>query len=76
MLEYEKVEVLNLSSGQRIETYVIKGKSGSGVVCLNDRGKRGFAPGPGDNRVYIMVEDKSAKKIKPKVVQGKCQKPN
>jgi aspartate 1-decarboxylase len=70
MLEYEKVEVLNLSSGQRIETYVIKGKSGSGVVCLNGPAARGACPG--DQVIilsYIMVEDKSAKKIKPKVVK-------
>lgn len=70
MLEYEKVEVLNLSSGQRIETYVIKGKSGSGVVCLNGPAARGACPG--DQVIilsYVMVEDKSAKKIKPKVVK-------
>jgi len=35
MLENEKVQVLNINNGQRLETYVIKGKRGSGVVCLN-----------------------------------------
>lgn len=33
--EHEKVDVLNLNNGNRIETYVIKGKRGSGVICLN-----------------------------------------
>jgi aspartate 1-decarboxylase len=33
--EYEKVQVVNITNGQRFETYVITGKSGSGEVCLN-----------------------------------------
>ena len=35
LLEYEKVHVLNVSNGERLETYVIKGKAGSGIICLN-----------------------------------------
>lgn len=35
ILEGEKVEVLNLNTGSRIETYAIKGKRGSGIICLN-----------------------------------------
>jgi aspartate 1-decarboxylase len=35
LLEYEKVHVLNVSNGERLETYVIKGEAGSGVICLN-----------------------------------------
>lgn len=35
LLEYEKVQVVNVNNGSRLETYVIKGKRGSGVVCLN-----------------------------------------
>ncbi len=70
MLEYEKVEVLNLSSGQRIETYVIKGKSGSGVVCLNGPAARGACVGDQVIIVsYVLLEDKLIKKIKPKVVK-------
>lgn len=34
-LENEKVQVLNLNNGERLETYVIKGKRGSGIICLN-----------------------------------------
>lgn len=35
LIEYEKVQVLNLNNGERLETYVIKGKKGSGIICLN-----------------------------------------
>lgn len=33
--EYEKVQVVNITNGQRFETYVIVGESGSGEICLN-----------------------------------------
>jgi aspartate 1-decarboxylase len=70
ILEYEKVEVLNLNSGGRIETYVIKGKPGSGVLCLNGPAARGACPGDQVIVVsYLLVEDKLAKKIKPKVIK-------
>ena len=32
---YEKVHVLDITNGARIETYVIKGKKGSGEICIN-----------------------------------------
>jgi aspartate 1-decarboxylase len=35
MIQYEKVAVVNVNTGTRLETYLIKGKRGSGVVCLN-----------------------------------------
>ncbi|MDX2195982.1 MAG: aspartate 1-decarboxylase [Cytophagales bacterium] len=35
IIENEKVQVLNLSNGERLETYVIKGVRGSGTVCMN-----------------------------------------
>ncbi len=35
LLENEKVQVLNQQNGERLETYVIKGKRGSGIICLN-----------------------------------------
>jgi aspartate 1-decarboxylase len=35
MLPYEKVQVVNLNNGQRLETYLIPGKRNSGIVCLN-----------------------------------------
>jgi aspartate 1-decarboxylase len=35
MREYEQVQVLNITNGQRFTTYIIKGPRGSGVICLN-----------------------------------------
>jgi aspartate 1-decarboxylase len=35
MIEHEKVHVVNCNNGERLETYLIKGKRGSGVCCLN-----------------------------------------
>lgn len=35
MLPFERIQVLNLNNGMRLETYLIEGKRGSGVVCLN-----------------------------------------
>jgi len=70
ILEHEKVEVFNLNNGQRIETYVIKGKPASGVICLNGPAARGACPGDQVIIVsYVLLEDKLIKKIKPKVVK-------
>ncbi|HOB27380.1 MAG TPA: aspartate 1-decarboxylase, partial [Bacteroidales bacterium] len=35
IVEHEKVQVLNYNNGERIDTYVIKGKRGTGEVCMN-----------------------------------------
>lgn len=35
MIENEKVQVVNVNNGERLETYVIRGKRGSGICCLN-----------------------------------------
>ena len=40
IVPYEQVHVLNLNNGNRLETYAIKGKYGSGVVCLNGAAAR------------------------------------
>lgn len=70
ILEHEKVEVLNLNNGLRIETYAIKGKSASGVVCLNGPAARGACPGDQVIIVtYVSVEDKEALVIKPKIIK-------
>ena len=45
MIQYERVQVLNLSNGERLETYIIKGERGSGVICLNGPAARKFAVG-------------------------------
>lgn len=43
ILEYERVQVLNINNGERIETYAIKGKPGE--ICLNGAAARKFIPG-------------------------------
>ena len=40
LLENEKVQVLNINTGDRLETYVIKGEKGSGTICLNGAAAR------------------------------------
>jgi aspartate 1-decarboxylase len=45
MREHEQVQVLNLNNGQRFTTYIIEGKRGSGVVCLNGACARLGQPG-------------------------------
>lgn len=70
IIEGEKVEVFNLNNGHRIETYAIKGKSGSGVICLNGPASRGACVGDEVIIVsYVFVDEKEAKNIKPKVIK-------
>jgi len=45
LIEYEKVHVLNINNGERLETYVIKGKRGSGTISLNGAAARKAVPG-------------------------------
>lgn len=69
ILENEKVEILNLNNGHRLETYAIKGESGSGVICLNGPAARGACVG--DEVIilsYAIIDDKDSKAIKPKVI--------
>lgn len=70
IIEGEKVEVLNLNNGERLETYAIKGKSGSGIICLNGPAARGAYVGDEIIIVsYVFVDDKEAKNIKPKIIK-------
>lgn len=43
--ENEKVQIVNVNNGERLETYVIKGERGSGVICLNGPAARKVEPG-------------------------------
>ena len=40
MYEGERVQIVNNNNGERIETYIIKGERGSGVICLNGAAAR------------------------------------
>jgi len=66
----EQVQVLNLNTGARIETYVIEGKENSGIICLNGPAAR--IAEVGDTVLilsYVIVDKKEAKKIKPKIIR-------
>ncbi len=69
ILPGEKVDVLNINNGNRFETYVIVGKSGSGQVCLNGPAARlGLV---GDQIIilsYCLLNSKQVKKHKVKVI--------
>jgi aspartate 1-decarboxylase len=69
MIQYEKVAVVNVNTGTRLETYLIKGKRGSGVVCLNGPSARLGAVG--DIVIIISfasMDFEQAKTFKPWVV--------
>lgn len=69
LVEYEKIHVVNANNGERLETYVIKGKRGSGVICLNGPAARKGAKG--DVVIilsYRLVEEWKAKTYKPVVI--------
>ena len=40
LLEWQKVEILNINNGERFQTYVIKGEANSGTICLNGAAAR------------------------------------
>jgi len=45
MIEHEKVQIVNINNGERLETYIIKGVRGSGKICLNGPAARKVSPG-------------------------------
>lgn len=65
----EKVQVVNNNNGARLETYVIPGKRGSGVICLNGAAARLVQPG---DRViiitYAVIDRNEFKDFKPTIV--------
>ena len=69
ILPYEQVMISNLNNGERFETYVIAGKKGSGMFCLNGPTARKGAVG--DKIIifcYGYFEDEKIKKSKPTIV--------
>ncbi len=69
ILEYEKVQVVDINNGERFETYTIAGERGSGVICLNGAAARCVSAG---DKIIIMaycsVAAEEAKAHTPKVV--------
>ena len=69
MIENEKVQIVNVNNGTRIETYLIKGKRGSGVCCLNGPAARQGAVGDIVIVIsYAIMDFEEAKKHKPWIV--------
>lgn len=69
ILPGEKVQIVNNNNGERLETYTIAGKRGSGVICLNGAAARKAQVG--DTVIiiaYALMDEKEAKANKPKVV--------
>ncbi len=69
LIENEKVQVMNVNNGERLDTYVIKGKRGSGEICLNGPAARKVAVG---DIIIILsfasLEFKEAKNFKPRII--------
>lgn len=69
IIENEKVQVVNNNNGERLETYVIKGERGSGVICLNGAAARKVAVGDVVIIIaYGSLDFEEAKKFKPTFV--------
>ncbi len=69
LLAYEKVAIVNINNGERIETYVITGERGSRTICLNGAAARRGAVG--DKIIiisYANMTEEEAQKHKPTVV--------
>jgi len=66
MIEGEKVQIVNVNNGERLETYIITGKRGTGDICLNGPAARRVSVGDIIILItYAMMEFEEAKKFKP-----------
>lgn len=69
LIEGEKVQVVNINNGERLETYVIKGERNSGTVCLNGPAARKAQVGDMVIIIsYASMDFEEAKKFKPSLI--------
>jgi len=69
MLPYERVQVLNHHNGERLETYIIVGERGSGIICLNGPAARLGVVGDMVTIIaYALIEEDEARGWKPTIV--------
>lgn len=69
LIEGEKVQIVNINNGERIETYIIKGERDSGVICLNGPAARRVAVGDIVIIIgYAYMDFEEAKTFKPSIV--------
>lgn len=69
IMEYEKVQIVDIDNGSRFETYAISGERGSGMICLNGAAARMVSVG--DKIIimaYAMMTPEELKKNPPRVV--------
>jgi len=69
ILPYEKIQVVNVSNGERLETYAIAGERGSGVICLN--GAAAHKGRVGDIVIvvaYGLCDEAEARALQPRIV--------
>ncbi len=65
LVEFEKVEVWNITNGERIETYAMAAPEGSGTICLNGAAARKFMKG---DKIIISAFEISDSPNKPRIV--------
>lgn len=69
IIEGEKVQIVNINNGERLETYVIKGERGSGTVCLNGPAARKAQVGDVVIIIaYASMKFEKAKTFKPTII--------
>jgi aspartate 1-decarboxylase len=69
LIENEKVQIVNINNGERLETYVIKGERGSGTVCLNGPAARKAQVGDIVIVIsYASMDFEEAKQYKPVII--------
>ena len=69
IIENEKVQIVNINNGERLETYVITGERGSGAVCLNGPAARKAAVGDVIIIIsYASIDFNEAKSHKPVLI--------
>jgi aspartate 1-decarboxylase len=65
----EKVQVININNGERLNTYVIKGERGSGIICLNGPAARKAVVGDVIIIIsYAMIDFEEAKRFSPAII--------
>ena len=69
MIEGEKVQIVNVNNGERLETYIITGERGSGSICLNGPAARRVAVGDVVIIIsYAIIDFEDAKSFRPTIV--------
>ncbi|MBI3253079.1 MAG: aspartate 1-decarboxylase [Candidatus Omnitrophica bacterium] len=66
---FERVQIVNLHNGSRVETYVLEGQAGSGTICMNGAAARWAEVG--DKVIiisYALLTEKEVKRHTPRVI--------